>query len=122
MSGQTTLAPQAIAQLPLLQQSTRPDDWRRWFEAMGVTAPLALSGPRFELFSMTAAAAAQGLGLALVPRLLIEAELARGELVIANLHSPPAERYYYLVQPDGSDAKPVLQHFTRWLRQVSASR
>ena len=84
-------------------------------------APLALSGPRFELFSMTAAVAC-GPGLALLPRLLIEAELMRDELVIANLQSPPTERYDYLVQAGGSDAKPVLQHFTRWLRQVSASR
>ncbi|MEY3145227.1 MAG: hypothetical protein RL342_898, partial [Pseudomonadota bacterium] len=75
------LTPQAIAALPLLQQSTRPTAWRQWFEAAGVAAPMALSGPRYELFSMTAAAAAQGLGLALVPSLLVEAELARGELV-----------------------------------------
>ena len=75
--------PAALAELPLLQQSTRPDAWRQWFDAMGVSAPPPLSGPRYELFSMTAAAAAHGLGVALVPRLLIEPELARGELVVA---------------------------------------
>ncbi len=75
--------PQALAQLPLLQQSTRPYGWRQWFDAMGVHAPHALDGPRYELFSMIAVAATHGMGVALMPPLLIEAELASGELVVA---------------------------------------
>src|SRR5690606_18890134 len=59
------VSPQAIAQLPLLQQSTRPQAWQEWFAAAGVDAPRALAGPRLELFSMLATAAAQGLGVAL---------------------------------------------------------
>ena len=55
--GQGSASPEALAALPLLQQSTRPDAWRQWFEAQGVAAPQALSGARFELFSMTVAAA-----------------------------------------------------------------
>lgn len=33
------VAAQVLAQLPLLQQSTRPYGWRQWFDAMGVRAP-----------------------------------------------------------------------------------
>ena len=117
--SQTTLTPEAIAQLPLLQQSTRPDGWRRWFEAMGVAAPQALAGPRFELFSMTAAAAAHGLGLALVPRLLIEAELARGELVVACKQPLQGERAYYLVTPERGEERPVMKSFLAWLQQAA---
>ena len=117
--SQTTLTPETIAQLPLLQQSTRPDGWRRWFEAMGVAAPQALAGPRFELFSMTAAAAAHGLGLALVPRLLIEAELARGELVVACKQPLQGERAYYLVTPERGEERPVMKSFLAWLQQAA---
>ncbi|MEO8119345.1 MAG: LysR substrate-binding domain-containing protein [Rhodoferax sp.] len=113
------LTPEAIAQLPLLQQSTRPGAWRQWFDAMGVAAPLALSGPRYELFSMTAAAAAQGLGLALVPRLLIEAELTRGELVVACEQALKGERAYYLVTPERLDERPVVTTFRAWLEAVA---
>ncbi len=120
LGTQTTLAPEAIAELALLQQSTRMDGWRRWFDAMGVAAPRALSGPRFELFSMTAAAAACGLGLALVPRLLIEAELARGELVVACAQPLPSERAYYLVQAERGDERPVIKTFRGWLQQAAA--
>jgi DNA-binding transcriptional LysR family regulator len=115
------LTPAAIAELPLLQQSTRPGAWRQWFDAVGVAAPLALSGPRYELFSMTAAAAAQGLGLALLPRLLIEAELARGELVVACDQALKGERAYYLVTPERADERPVVTTFREWLERVAAS-
>ena len=75
--------PAALAALPLLQQSTRPLAWRQWFDALGVNAPRALDGPRYELFSMLAQAATLGMGVALSPPLLIEAELASGQLVVA---------------------------------------
>jgi LysR family glycine cleavage system transcriptional activator len=109
---------------PLLQQSTRPEAWRAWFEAQAQerapdqgNAPLALlaewpganalAGPRFEQFSMTAAAAASGLGIALVPRLLVEAELARGDLVQAHPFELSGQRHYYWVEPQGSASMPI---------------
>ncbi len=121
LGPQGALTPEAMAELSLLQQSTRMDGWRRWFDAQGVAAPKALSGARFELFSMTAAAAACGLGLALVPRLLIEAELTRGELVVACQQPLPSDRAYYLVQPERADERPVIKTFVRWLQQAAAS-
>ena len=106
-----------LTQLPLLQQSTRPYGWRQWFDAMGVATPRALDGPRYELFSMLAVAAAHGLGVALIPPLLIEAELARGDLVIACLQPLRGERAYYLVSPVQTQAPPpVLTAFSAWLR------
>jgi DNA-binding transcriptional LysR family regulator len=44
-----------------------PLAWRQWFDAMGVDAPRALDGPRYELFSMLAQAATLGMGVALIP-------------------------------------------------------
>ena len=115
LAGQAALTPQALAQLPLLQQTTRPDAWRLWFEAVAVSAPHALAGPRFELFSMTAAAAACGLGVALVPRLLIEPELQRGELVVACTQAPLSERAYYLITPERDGERPAVSLFRDWM-------
>ncbi len=115
LRGRKALTPQGIAQMPLLQQSTRHNGWRQWFDAMGVAAPNALSGPRFELFSMTATAAACGLGLALVPRLLVEDELARGTLVVACERALLGQRAYCLVQPQRDDERPALTAFKTWL-------
>ena len=113
-------AAEVIARLPLLQQSTRPYGWRRWFEAMEVEAPRAMDGARYELFSMLAVAAAHGLGVALMPPLLIEAELARGDLVIACARPLHGERGYYLVSPAQAQP-PVLRSFAAWLQDMAAT-
>ena len=115
------LQPADLARLPLLQQSTRPEAWRQWFEAMGVDAPFALSGPRYELYSLTAAAAAYGLGVALVPRLLIEPELTRGELVVACPRPLRSGRAYYLVMPERGEPRPALMAFGTWLQRAATT-
>lgn len=114
-----TPAPQQLAQLPLLQQRTRPQAWRHWFDAAGVAAPCALSGAGCELFSMAVAAAAIGMGAALVPRLLVEAELASGALVLACEPVACGERACCLVTPERGDSKPALDNFSAWLRDAA---
>jgi DNA-binding transcriptional LysR family regulator len=111
--------PADLAGLPLLQQSTRPEAWRQWFQAMGVAGAAGshvLQGPRYELFSMLAVAAAQGLGVALVPRMLIEAELARAELAIVCPQPLRGQRGYYFVTPDlGPAQPPAVAALEDWL-------
>ncbi|KWT64083.1 MULTISPECIES: LysR substrate-binding domain-containing protein [unclassified Variovorax] len=115
LGARAQLSPAAIARMPLLQQSTRPDGWHQWFDAQKVDAPRARSGPRYELFSMIAVAAAHGLGVALMPRMLIEPELARGELAVACDRPLRAERGYFLVTPASADGRPALAAFRGWL-------
>ena len=109
------VSPEAIARMPLLQQSTRPDGWRQWFDAQQVDAPTARGGPRYELFSILAAAASHGLGVALMPTMLVADELARGELVVACPRPLSGERNYYLVTPERADQRPLLKLFSDWL-------
>lgn len=116
------VTPAAVAQMPLLQQSTRPDGWRQWFDAQQVDAPRARTGPRYELFSMLATAAAHGLGVALMPTMLVGDELARGELVVACARPLSGQRNYYLVTPDRGEPRPLLAAFADWLgAQASGS-
>lgn len=115
LGAKAQLSPAAVARMPLLQQSTRPDGWHQWFDAQKVDAPRARSGPRYELFSMIAVAAAHGLGVALMPRMLIEPELARGELAVACDRPLRAERGYFLVTPASADERPALSAFRDWL-------
>ena len=109
-----------IALLPLLQQSTRPYAWRQWFEAQGVIGVRDREGPRFDLFSMLAEAATQGMGVALMPTMLIEAELARGELVVPCDRPLRGERSYYLVVPERKIGNPVLEQFRNWLVSITS--
>ena len=73
-----------------------------------------MAGPRYELFSMQAAAASCGLGVALMPTLLIQAELASGALVVACPRPLRGQRAYYLVQPDLQE-RAALTCFKEWL-------
>lgn len=107
--------PKALAAMPLLQQATRPEAWRQWFDAQGVYAEHAMAGPRYELFSMQVAAAACGLGVALVPTLLVGQELKDGTLALASDRPLPGQRGYYLVQPAEGE-RPALAAFREWLQ------
>jgi DNA-binding transcriptional LysR family regulator len=122
LGARKSLSPAAVARMPLLQQSTRPDGWRQWFDAQRVDAPRARSGPRYELFSMLAIAAAHGLGVALMPGMLIEAELARGELVVACDRPLRGERSYFLVTPATHGERAALTLFREWLLGQAAGQ
>ncbi|WPB58974.1 LysR substrate-binding domain-containing protein [Xylophilus sp. GOD-11R] len=64
----------------LLHLESRPDAWSRFLEDCQQNRPEARLGHRFELFSMVIQAAVAGLGIALVPRLMVEESLASGAL------------------------------------------
>ena len=106
--------------LPLLQQGTRPHAWRQWFASCGLQIDGDMAGPRLELFSMLTEAAIQGLGAALIPRFLIEAELSRGQLVQLSTHENPSDRRYHLIYPKQRVGNPALGLFEAWLLEQVA--
>lgn len=101
----------------LLQQSTRPYAWREWFASRGMQVEGDMSGPRFELFSMLAEAAIQGIGIALIPRLLIEDELRRHVLIPVAQHDYLSDRSYYLIYPEQKSDSAPLATFRDWIEE-----
>ena len=65
-------------------------------------------------------AATHGMGVALMPPMLIEAELASGDLVVACSQPMQGERAYYLVSPAQAQS-PVLRAFAQWLAEMAGS-
>lgn len=120
LPGGQPVSPGELAAMPLLQQSTRTEAWRQWFDAQGIDAEHALAGPRYELFSMQAAAAQAGLGVALIPTLLVQEELATGRLAVACNRPLGGQRGYYLVRPEAPE-RPALTLFKAWLLEQSAA-
>ncbi|MFV0665897.1 transcriptional regulator GcvA [Denitromonas sp.] len=115
--------PAALAAFPLLHQSARHHAWQRWFEVAGVSGVEAIGGPRFELFSMLAEAARAGLGVALVPRFLVQGELVSGDLVAPFDIALTGDLAYYLTCPESRQDRAALQHFSQWLiEQAGAYR
>lgn len=110
-----------LAELPLLQQTTRPYAWRDWFASCGLSVNGDMSGPRYELFSMLAQAAMHGMGVALIPPMLIERELADGRLVVACQHPYRVpDKAYYLMIPERRLESAALGAFRDWLLEQAA--
>lgn len=110
------LSVQAIAEMPLLQQTTRPYAWRQWFDSLGLKVARDMTGPRLELFSMLAQAAEHQMGVALIPPFLIQRELAEGRLVIAHPHSYRREdQAYHLMIPERRVESAAMNAFRDWL-------
>ncbi len=110
--------PEDFLTAPKLHLSDRPTLWSDWFTGMGLDAPPTGDGHWVDQFSLTIEAARAGLGYALLPLYLIEAELASGELHVV-LDSPHStEQAYYIVPPEGGGAG--VDSFRAWLlSQVS---
>ncbi|AMZ73318.1 MULTISPECIES: LysR family transcriptional regulator [Pseudomonas] len=115
LGGRTSLTPEAIAELPLLQQTTRPYAWRQWFNAQNLNIARDLTGPRYELFSMLAQAAMHDMGIALIPPFLIQRELAEKRLVVANRNALSSIKAYYLMIPERKVESASLRAFRDWL-------
>ncbi|MDD2059768.1 LysR family transcriptional regulator [Pseudomonas sp. GD03860] len=115
LGGAGQLAAEQLAQLPLLQQTTRPYAWRQWFNSLDMNVPRDMTGPRYELFSMLAQAAMHEMGVALIPPFLIQRELAEGRLVVANRHALSSIKAYYLMIPERKVESASLRAFRDWL-------
>ncbi|MBB1615813.1 LysR family transcriptional regulator [Pseudomonas sp. UMC65] len=115
LGKQQELSAEAIAELPLLQQTTRPYAWRQWFNSQQLNIPRDMTGTRYELFSMLAQAAMHDMGIALIPPFLIQRELAEKRLVIANPQALSSIKAYYLMIPERKVESASLRAFRDWL-------
>ncbi len=103
---------------PLLHLASRADQWERWFAQQNVDAG-RLRGMLFDQFATAAQAASSGLGLALLPRFLIESDLERGDLVpILNAPMLSRERYFLVWPPAHASHRP-LKAFRDWIISLS---
>ncbi|MCT4656609.1 MAG: transcriptional regulator GcvA [Cohaesibacter sp.] len=107
--------PALLLEQPLLQATSRPNLWSHWFNTTGHHHPNPHVGPRFEHFHMVIRAAASKMGIALLPRFLVEEELASGELVALDTHLTRSNGDYYFVYPQSKRANPNLQIFRTWV-------
>ncbi|RFZ86445.1 LysR family transcriptional regulator [Shinella sp. WSJ-2] len=107
--------PKDLETAPLLHLATRPKLWAQWFELNGAASETAYRGHRFDQFAMVIESAVAGLGFALLPKYLIEQELASGRLALVFDRPMETENNYYLVVPEGKLENPLSQAFRAWI-------
>lgn len=100
----------------MLLRSYRADEWARWFAVAGLDIPT----PRGTIFDSSVAmaeAAAQGLGVALVPARLFSVDLDSGRLVRPFAFEIAAGAYW-LTTLKSRRTSPAMQTFRTWLLET----
>ncbi|PZT98205.1 MAG: LysR family transcriptional regulator [Brevundimonas sp.] len=113
-------SPADLARGTLLHLSTRPMAWANWFEIAGLEMHSALSGPRYEQFSMLGQAAQAGLGVAILPSMFIVDELDSGDLVAPFDIELQSENAYYWVVPEDRGGSGPLHDLTEWVLNIAS--
>jgi DNA-binding transcriptional LysR family regulator len=109
-----------LSGLTHLHLASRPDAWRRWYEAHRRDfGRQAVGGPRYELFTMVLAAAQAGLGVGLVPRFLAQPALDAGALVMPVDQALAVPHGYFFSYPVDSERARELRAFEAWLKTAA---
>lgn len=106
--------PRDLRKAPLLHLKSRPDAWEQWLSTNGVEAD-NVRGMLFDQWTTAGAAAAAGLGVALLPTFLFEEEVKRSTLVCAMDRPMRTTGGYYLFWSTDRADYPPLMAFRRWL-------
>ncbi|MFK3723159.1 LysR substrate-binding domain-containing protein [Pseudomonas monteilii] len=106
--------PTRISEHLLLNVANNPHAWGEWFSHHALPHRSMRLGPSFELTSHLIQAVRAGIGVGLVPRVLVEDELASGELISAGA-AFASQRSYYLIYPPRNEGLPSLRAFRGWL-------
>jgi DNA-binding transcriptional LysR family regulator len=113
-----TSANLSLDELPRLHRRQNPDAWQLYAEEVGIVLTNSAVGARYDLHSMLIAAALAGLGVALVPRLYIDAELEQGHLVAPWPEGKAIAKNFCLVLPEPiALSSAPLQEFAQWILQ-----
>lgn len=109
-------AAQDVARYALLRHVTVPEAWLRWSEAHEVRGIDPFSGPQFDQFQTMIRAVMAGMGLALVPRCLVQDEITAGLVREPLAHGGYRSALgYWFCYPEGRSQRHALDCFRRWL-------
>lgn len=106
----------SLDELPRLHRRQNPDAWQLYAQEAGIVLANSAVGARYDLHSMLIEAALAGLGVALVPRLYVEAELEQSRLVAPWPDGKAIAKNFCLVLPEPIElSEAPLRAFTTWI-------
>lgn len=115
--------PGDLANAVKLQPMTRPTLWHDWLAENQVPERNPWYGPRFEHNYLIVQAAVAGIGIALLPTLLVEDEIKAGRLLNPLDRDFPNPDCYRLVSPQTVETDRKLAIFRDWIvEQVRLAR
>ncbi|WP_338040738.1 transcriptional regulator GcvA [Marinomonas ostreistagni] len=107
--------PEDMRFYPLLHVSKRSDEWQDWLLQNDLDPKAFRRGLMFSSGSLTAGAAAQGLGIALADLSLITPEIESGQLQVLFHQHLNTSRSFYLVFEKNRALTPAMAAFKAWI-------
>lgn len=105
----------------LLRLQTVALDWAAWAEATRTAMPEQTQSLHFDTLQMIQEAAREGLGLAICRRPFVDEDLNTGRLVVVGPKETGLTSSYWLVSPSGTETRPEMIAFRRWLLGIASS-
>lgn len=107
--------PDELQNFTLLHMATRPNAWADYLRAIEWNYDFDSNGPSYGHFFMSMQAAAEGKGIALVPKVLAEEDLRTGSIVRAIPNKVPSAGQYYLLGQRRNWDQAKNKIFRNWL-------
>ncbi|MGL6070784.1 LysR substrate-binding domain-containing protein [Craterilacuibacter sp.] len=104
-----------LSQTRILIHQGAADIWPQWCAARALAAQPLRTGSRFEHYSSLIGAVEAGMGYALVPRCLVEGELASGRVSEPFNSTETLNQGHYLCYREEQLESPVFLAFRNWL-------
>jgi len=112
--------PADLQKAVLLKNAIQP--WKPWFKQAGLDWPEPEHGPSFSDSSLALQAAADGHGVALGRRLLVEHMLAQGTLVQLFDVRALIDEAFYVVYLEETLQRPEVVAFVDWIKAAAADK
>jgi DNA-binding transcriptional LysR family regulator len=111
--------PGALLNEPVLHTQSRPQAWPRWIRAQGLEPHQLRLGTGFDHLTYLLEAAAAGLGIAIAPQELVQADLDSGRLVAPWGFIPSGGHWALCTRRNSED--PRMDDLAGWLRTALAA-
>lgn len=108
----------AFSPFPIVVHTSRPEAWKIWSRATGITLPPATRVVRLDSMIAVARAAERGVGAALVPVPLSDNWFKYGALVPMYEDVADMPETYYLAYPPEKANLPEVQALREWVRET----
>ena len=112
--GRRITSPVELSSHPLLHHEEALQAWRQWATHHNFDETRILSGPRFAEYSAVIQAVLSGLGVGLVPRILVEEELYQGRAIAFGESISVDQGHYFCFAADRLE-RPAFTAFRSWL-------
>lgn len=110
------LRKQVLIHDEMIPEIGKRPSWHEWMQRAGIRGIDTERGPRYSNSVLVHEAVLEGLGVALVIKQHVEADVAKGRLVIPFPITLPSAYAYHLVISKKDVGKAVVQVFREWLK------